>query len=176
MENLYSDTNVSAENIEATQDSTNTTEEIAVKSTQDTEMDKKTEADDANTAPDATATGEGAADPATATPASISKSKARRKSAGVPEHKNKKLNKKASKAKMAHTDAKPGEYYFIKLKGYPLWPGIICDEEILPANLKNNRPVTASRADGTYREDYEDGGKKVLERTFPVMYLYTNEL
>jgi hypothetical protein len=174
MEIFYSDTNASTENKDTTQNSTNTTEEIAVKSTEDTEMDKRVEADDANAAPDAT--GEGSADPATATPASTSKSKARRKSSGVPEHKNKKLNKKASKAKMAHIDAKPGEYYFIKLKGYPLWPGIICDEEILPANLKNNRPVTAARADGTYREDYEDGGKKVLERTFPVMYLYTNEL
>lgn len=176
METLYSDTNASAESKDTILDSTSTTKEIAVKSTRDTEMDKKVEVDDANAAPDATATGEGSADPATATTASASKSKGRRKSAGVPEHKNKKLNKKASKAKMAHTDAKPGEYYFIKLKGYPLWPGIICDEEILPANLKNNRPVTAARADGTYREEYEDGGKKVLERTFPVMYLYTNEL
>lgn len=176
MEIFYSDTNASSENKDAAHDSTNTGEATIVKSAEDTEMDKKVEMDNANAAPDATVTGEGSIDPSTATPASTSKSKARRKISAVPEHKNKKLNKKASKAKMAHTDAKPGEYYFIKLKGYPLWPGIICDEEILPANLKNNRPVTAARGDGTYREDYEDGGKKVLERTFPVMYLYTNEL
>ena len=176
METLLSDTTASAKNKDATEDSTNATEEIALKGTKNTEMNKMVKADDVNAAPDATATGESSADLATATPGSIGKSKARRKSAGVPEHKNKKLNKKASKAKMAHTDAKPGEYYFIKLKGYPLWPGIICDEEILPGNLKSNRPVTAARADGTYREDYEDDGKKVLERTFPVMYLYTNEL
>ena len=169
MKTLHSDSNAFSENRNTTQDSTTTTEENAVKNAGNTEIDKKAEAGDATVA----AAGEGSADPATA---SASKSKARRKSSGVPEHKNKKLNKKASKAKMAHTDAKPGEYYFIKLKGYPLWPGIICDEEILPASLKSNRPVTAARADGTYREDYEDGGKKVLERTFPVMYLYTNEL
>jgi hypothetical protein len=29
--------------------------------------------------------------------------------------------------------------------------------------------------DGTYRDDYEDGGSKVKDRTFPVMYLHTNE-
>jgi len=122
------------------------------------------------------AVGEGPTDPAATTPASGSKSKARRKSAGVPEHKSKKLNKKASKVKMSHADAKPGDYYFIRLKGYPLWPGIVCDESMLPQSLITTRPVTAARADGTYRADYEDGGKKVHERTFPVMYLYTNEL
>jgi hypothetical protein len=31
------------------------------------------------------------------------------------------------------------------------------------------------RADGTYREDYADGGKRAHERTFPVMFLETNE-
>jgi hypothetical protein len=111
-----------------------------------------------------------------ATPASNSKSKSRRKSAGVPEHKTKKPNKKASKAKLSHIDAKPGEHYYIKLKGYPLWPGIICDESMLPTSLISTRPVTAARSDGSYRADYEDGGKNVHDRTFPVMYLATNEL
>ncbi|KAH8602880.1 hypothetical protein B0O99DRAFT_14557 [Bisporella sp. PMI_857] len=110
-----------------------------------------------------------------ATPASADKSKARRKSSGIPEHKTKKLNKKASKAKMTHTDAKPGDYFMIKLKGYPLWPGIVCDETMLPSTLLKSRPVTAARPDGTYRADYEDGGSKVKDRTFPVMYLHTNE-
>jgi hypothetical protein len=108
--------------------------------------------------------------------ASANKSKARRKSGGVLEHKGKKLNKKASKAKMNHIDAKPGDYFYIRLKGYPLWPGIICDNEMLPESLVKSRPVTAARPDGTYREDFEDGGKNVYERTFPVMYLSTNEL
>jgi PWWP domain len=111
-----------------------------------------------------------------ATPASGNKSKSRRKSAGVPEHKTKKPNKKASKAKLSHIDAKPGEHYYIKLKGYPLWPGIICDESMLPSSLISTRPVTAARSDGSYRADYEDGGKNVHDRTFPVMYLATNEL
>lgn len=108
-------------------------------------------------------------------PASTDKSKARRKSGGVPEHK-KKLNKKASKAKMTHTDAQPGDYFFVRLKGYPLWPAIVCDETMLPSTLIKSRPVTAARPDGTYRADYEDGGSKVKDRTFPVMYLHTNEL
>lgn len=110
------------------------------------------------------------------TPSSAGKSKApRRKSGGVPEHK-KKLNKKASKAKMTHTDAKPGDYFYVRLKGYPLWPAIVCDESMLPEPLLKSRPVTAARPDGSYREDYQDGGSKVKDRTFPVMYLHTNEL
>ncbi|PQE20904.1 pwwp domain-containing protein [Rutstroemia sp. NJR-2017a BBW] len=119
---------------------------------------------------------DGSAEPADGTadtPASASKSKSRRKS-GIPEHK-KKLNKKQSKAKMTHIDAKPGDYFFVRLKGYPLWPAIVCDEAMLPTTLLRTRPVTAMRADGTYRADYEDGGPKAKDRTFPVMYLYTNE-
>ncbi|RDL36660.1 uncharacterized protein BP5553_06012 [Venustampulla echinocandica] len=109
------------------------------------------------------------------TPTSASKGKGRRKSGGVPEHKTKKLNKKASKAKMTHTDAKPGDYFFVRLKGYPLWPAIISDESMLPAPLLKSRPNSAARPDGTYREGYEDGGPKAKDRTFPVMYLHTNE-
>ncbi|KAG0650649.1 hypothetical protein D0Z07_2721 [Hyphodiscus hymeniophilus] len=138
---------------------------------QDTEMTSDTKADEAVTiiTPDG--------DAAVSTEASGSKSnpRPRRKSGGVPEHKNKKLNKKASKAKMTHTDAKPGDYFMIRLKGYPLWPGIVCDESMLPNTLLKSRPVTATRPDGSYREDYADGGAKVNDRTFPVMYLHTNE-
>jgi hypothetical protein len=103
------------------------------------------------------------------------KSKARRKS-NVPEHKTKKLNKKASKAKMTHVDAKPGDYFYIRLKGYPLWPGIVAAEDMLPGLILKSRPMTAAQADGSFRGDYADGGSKVNSRTFPVMYLYTNEL
>ncbi|POS84875.1 hypothetical protein EPUL_002688, partial [Erysiphe pulchra] len=106
---------------------------------------------------------------------SANKSKARRKSSGVPEHRTKKINKKASKAKMTHIDAKPGDYFYVRLKGYPLWPAIVCDEEMLPKSLLKSRPVTAARADGSYREDFMDGAPKAKDRSFPVMYLYTNE-
>jgi hypothetical protein len=171
MKILTPDTN-GAEIKHTAQDPTNTAEQNNTTVEMDTKMDTETKGDEAASA----AVGEGTADPATGTPASGNKSKARRKSAGVPEHKSKKLNKKASKVKMSHADAKPGDYYFIRLKGYPLWPGIVCDESMLPQSLITTRPVTAARADGTYRADYEDGGKKVHERTFPVMYLHTNEL
>ena len=90
--------------------------------------------------------------------------------------KGKTLNKKASKARILHTDAQPGEHYFVKLKGFPQWPVVICDQDMLPATLLKTRPVTAMRGDGTYRDDYQDGAKKVADRTFPVMYLHTNEL
>jgi hypothetical protein len=98
--------------------------------------------------------------------------------ASDPEPKGKKLNRKSLKAKsrMTHTDAKPGDYFYIRLKGYPLWPAIVCDESMLPITLLKSRPVTAARQDGTYRDDYEDGGSKVKDRTFPMMYLHTNEL
>ena len=135
----------------------------------------------AESAPDATATaeakpaqaaGDGAASAEVATP---DKSKARRKSTGVASS-AKKLNKKASKARILHLDAKPGDHFFVKLKGFPQWPAIICDEDMLPQALLTSRPVTARRADGTYRDDYADGGKRAGDRTFPVMYLHTNEL
>jgi hypothetical protein len=118
-----------------------------------------------------------AADDATTDPVTpaASKSQSRRKSTGVTD-KGKKLNRKASKAKILHLDAKPGDHFFAKLKGFPPWPVVICEEDMLPQNMLNSRPVTAARPDGTYRDDFADGGKRAADRTFPVMYLHTNEL
>ena len=124
------------------------------------------------------------ADPSRSTPPSMKNgagdssaksNKKRRSSAGVPEHKSKKLNKKKSSPSL-NLSAKPGDYYWARMKGYAPWPSIICDEEMLPESLLANRPVTAMRPDGTYREDFADGGKNVKDRTYPVMYLFTNEL
>ena len=78
--------------------------------------------------------------------------------------------------RITQLDAKAGDYYLARLRSFPPWPAIICDEEILPQTLLQTRPVTAARSDGTYREDYADGGKRAAERTFPVMFLQTNEL
>lgn len=99
----------------------------------------------------------------------------RRKSAGGGGGR-KSLNKKASKAKITHLDAQPGDHFMVKLKGFPEWPAIICDETMLPHALLNTRPVTAKRVDGTYAEPYADGGKRAQDRNFPVMFLQTNEL
>jgi len=77
---------------------------------------------------------------------------------------------------MAHLDAKPGDYYYIKMKGYPKWPGIVASEDMLPEIITSKRPVSAARPDGSYRDDFQDGGKRVLDRTFPCMFLGTNEL
>ena len=126
----------------------------------------------------ATATEEIAPD-ANGTPSTASKKAAngkRKSTGGVPEHKNKKLNKKKSMQKITHLDAQPGEYYFARLKSYPPWPSIICDEEMLPHTLTSTRPVTTKQEDGSYREPYADGGKRAHERTFPIMLLETNEL
>lgn len=99
----------------------------------------------------------------------------RKSSASVPEHKSKTLKKKQSKAKITNLDAKAGDYYLARLRSYPPWPSIVCDEEMLPEVLLKTRPVTAIQSDGTYKEPYADGGKKVSERTYPVMFLHTNE-
>ncbi|KAG8164892.1 hypothetical protein KVR01_005167 [Diaporthe batatas] len=108
--------------------------------------------------------------------ATKTKTPARRKStAGADSAKGKKLNKKGSRAAITHIDAQPGQHFFIKLKGYPQWPCIICDEDMLPHALIKTRPVSAMRTDGTYREDFADGGKRAADRTFPIMYLATNE-
>lgn len=99
----------------------------------------------------------------------------RRSSAGIPEHKAKKLNKKKSMPTL-QLNAQPGDYYWARMKGYPPWPSIVCDEEMLPESLLSTRPVTAMRTDGSYREDFMEGGKHAKDRTYAVMYLGTNEL
>ena len=56
----------------------------------------------------------------------------RKSSTGIPEHKGKgkKLNKKKSMNKITHLDAQPGDIFFARLKSYPPWPSIVCDEAI----------------------------------------------
>lgn len=115
-----------------------------------------------------------AAPEANGAPSSTKKASSKRKSTGGDT--KSKLNRKKSMSRITHLDAKAGEYYLARLRSFPPWPAIICDEEILPQSLLSSRPVTARRPDGTYREDYADGGKRVAERTFPVMFLQTNEL
>lgn len=119
---------------------------------------------------------EGPSEPAAdATPTTNGKVNKRKSVGGVPEHKGKKLNKKKSMPNL-QLDCKPGDYYWARLKGYPPWPAIICDEEMLPESLLASRPVSTTRADGSLREDFKEGGKNAKERTFPVMFLATNEL
>jgi hypothetical protein len=47
---------------------------------------------------------------------------------------------------------------------------------MLPESLLASRPVSTTRADGSLRDDFKEGGKNAKERTFPVMFLGTNEL
>lgn len=103
------------------------------------------------------------------------KKEKRKSTAGVPEHKSKKLNKKKSMTQL-NLECTPGDYYWARLKGYPNWPAIICDEQMLPESLLATRPVSTTRPDGTIRDDFKEGGKNAKERTFPVMFLGTNEL
>lgn len=98
----------------------------------------------------------------------------KRRSSGVPEHKSKK--KGGKKELILNLDCQPGDYYFARMKGHPPWPSIIADEDMLPDAIMATRPVTARRVDGSYREDFADGGKNVKERTYAVMFLHTNEL
>lgn len=109
----------------------------------------------------------------TQTPASTKKASngSSKKKAAVPEHKTKKLNKKQSK-RLTNLDAEPGQYYLARMKGHPPWPSVICDEEMLPMSLLDTRPVTTKLPDGTYKKpEYADGGKRVHDRTFPIMFL-----
>ncbi|KAF2217777.1 hypothetical protein CERZMDRAFT_80456 [Cercospora zeae-maydis SCOH1-5] len=113
---------------------------------------------------------------ASAEPASdgTPKDKKKKPVGGVPEHKNKKLGRKKSMITL-RLDCKPGEYYWARLKGYPPWPAIVCDEEMLPESLLATRPVSTARPDGSLRDDFKEGGKNAKERTFPIMFLHTNE-
>jgi hypothetical protein len=138
---------------------------------EDTEM-KDDEADDADESvvnPNLLTNGT----PVSTRKASVGSSK--KKSYGVPEHKTKKLNKKKSRPEL-RLDCKPGELYLARLKGHPPWPAIIADEEMLPESLLKSRPITTALPDGTFRKpEYADGGKRSNERTFPLMFLHTNE-
>lgn len=115
------------------------------------------------------------ADPAVdETPTANNKSEKRKSVGTSSEHKGRKLNKKKSMPTL-HLDCKPGEFYWARLKGYPPWPAIICDEQMLPESLLASRPVSTMRPDGSLREDFKEGGKNAKERTFPIMFLSTNE-
>ncbi|RFU79697.1 pwwp domain-containing [Trichoderma arundinaceum] len=139
------------------------------------EDEKKTDTDgDAEMKDAADTAAEHEADTTAAADTPAAKGKNRRKST-AGESKGKTLSKKGSKARLTHIDAQPGDHFLVKLKGFPAWPAIICDEDMLPQALINTRPVSAARPDGSYSEAYADGGKRVHDRSFPVMYLYTNE-
>lgn len=117
---------------------------------------------------------QGATEEANGTPASDKKG--RRKSTGVPEHKNKKTLQKKKSMKELHTNAKPGELFLIRMKGHPSWPSIIASDDMLPDVIDQKRPVTAPNKDGTWRRDeYAPEGKRHNDRTFAVMFLGTNE-
>lgn len=128
-----------------------------------------TEMKDANDVAEATSTPTTTQTPASGKKAANGSSK---KKSAVPEHKTKKLNKKASSKRMTNLDAEPGQYYLARMKGHPPWPSVICDEEMLPMSLLDTRPVTTKLPDGTYKKtEYADGGKRVQDRTFPIMFL-----
>jgi hypothetical protein len=108
----------------------------------------------------------------TATP---SKKQQKRKSTGGTPSGGKKLQRKKSMPDI-HLDVKPGEHWFVRMKGFTPWPAIICDEEMLPLSLLEKRPVSAMRPDGTWREDFREGGKNARDRRYPVLFLGTYEL
>ncbi|XP_044714924.1 PWWP domain-containing protein [Hirsutella rhossiliensis] len=151
---------------EATEDATDEPAKGPEKPAADADVEMKNAPEDA--APEAEPAAAAAQTPA-------SKAKSSRRKSGAGESKGKALNKKGSKARLTHIDAQPGDHFLVKLKGFPAWPAIICDETMLPAALIGSRPVSAARPDGSYSEAYADGGKRVHDRSFPVMYLYTNE-
>ncbi|KAI6792322.1 hypothetical protein KC363_g6393 [Hortaea werneckii] len=158
-----------AEPTEPVTDNTNVTKE-------DEETAGKQATTEVN-APDGEQTTEVAEPPSAigdATPASGKKDSKRKSTGAVPEHRMKKTPKKKTGPTL-HLDCKPGEHYWARLKGYPPWPAIICDEEMLPESLLASRPISTARPDGSLRQDFEEGGKNAKDRTFPVMFLFTNE-
>lgn len=113
------------------------------------------------------------------TPASTKKANnnRRKSTGGVPEHKSKKTpTKKAKKEIKLNLNTKPGDMWFVAMRGFQPWPVIIADEDMLPESLLARRPVSAMRMDGTYRDDFKEDGKNVKDRRYPVMFLGTNEL
>lgn len=101
----------------------------------------------------------------------------RRKSTGGAAATPKKTpSKKAKKEIKLNLNTKPGDMWLVAMRGYQPWPVIIADEDMLPESLLAKRPVSAMRMDGTYREDFLEGGKNAKDRRYPVMFMGTNEL
>ncbi|KAF1932440.1 uncharacterized protein M421DRAFT_54499 [Didymella exigua CBS 183.55] len=152
---------------------------------QETTADATTDAAAASNETDAAPAAESAAEPAAdasatngtaTTPAKKSKNGKRKSAGGMPEHKAKKTPAKSKKkAPELRLDAQPGDMYMVAMRGYQPWPVIVCDEEMLPESLLSKRPVSAKRIDGTYREDFLEGGKNAKDRRYPIMFLGTNE-
>ncbi|KAI4631519.1 uncharacterized protein J4E87_002224 [Alternaria ethzedia] len=139
--------------------------------TADAQAEPTTASDDADAAPASDA-------PATnGTPAPKKAANGKRKSgAGVPEHKKKTPAKKGKKPPPElRLNVSPGDMFMVAMRGYQPWPVIVCDEQMLPESLLSKRPVSAKRIDGTYREDFLEGGKNAKDRRYPVMFLGTNE-
>ncbi|KAF2204201.1 hypothetical protein GQ43DRAFT_197906 [Delitschia confertaspora ATCC 74209] len=108
------------------------------------------------------------------TPAPKKGNNKRKSISGIPEHKKKTPSKKKAAPEL-HLNVQPGEYWFVAMRGFPPWPVVVCDEEMLPETLLSKRPVSAKRIDGTYREDFREGGKNAKDRRYPIMFLGTNE-
>ena len=125
--------------------------------------------------PDATPVADGSATNGTPTGQKAVNGK-RKSGAGVPEHKKKTPAKGKKKAPELRLNVSAGEMYMVAMRGYQPWPVIVCDEEMLPESLLSKRPVSARRIDGTYREDFLEGGKNAKDRRYPIMFLGTNEL
>ncbi|KAF1840507.1 uncharacterized protein K460DRAFT_296672 [Cucurbitaria berberidis CBS 394.84] len=124
---------------------------------------------------DADATPAADAPPTNGTPVVKKTANGKRKSgAGVPEHKKTPVKGK-KKVPELRLNVSAGDMYMVAMRGYQPWPVIVCDEEMLPEPLLIKRPVSAKRIDGTYREDFAEGGKNAKDRRYPVMFLGTNE-
>ncbi|KAF1946205.1 PWWP domain-containing protein [Clathrospora elynae] len=151
---------------DAAQDNADVKDEV----TADAQADTATAGDDTDAAPVADA-------PLTnGTPAAKKAPNGKRKSsAGVPEHKKKTPAKKGKKTPELRLNVSPGDMHMVAMRGFPPWPVIVCDEEMLPESLLVKRPVSAKRIDGTYREDFLEGGKNAKDRRYPIMFLGTNE-
>ncbi|XP_014558455.1 hypothetical protein COCVIDRAFT_94412 [Bipolaris victoriae FI3] len=145
-----------------------TQEDVASKDdvTTDAQAAPVAASDDADAAP---------ASDAPATNGTPAPKKARKSGAGIPEHKKKTPAKKAKKAPELRLNVSPGDMHMVAMRGYQPWPVIVCDEEMLPESLLSKRPVSARRIDGTYREDFLEGGKNAKDRRYPIMFLGTNE-
>ncbi|CAO2656959.1 Nn.00g057620.m01.CDS01 [Neocucurbitaria sp. VM-36] len=111
------------------------------------------------------------------TPAGKKAVNGRRKSGASVSEQNKKKTpaKGKKKAPELRLNVSAGDMFMVAMRGYQPWPVIVCDEEMLPESLLSKRPVSAKRIDGTYRDDFLEGGKNAKDRRYPIMFLGTNE-
>ena len=73
-------------------------------------------------------------------------------------------------SKMARTEPKPGDYYLIQRKDGEIWPGVVCDEEMVVKFFKQkNMPSETKQQNGNWPHTIQP--QTPGQYVYPMMYM-----